>query len=248
MNSRQLFSLRLIAVVMTLFALVAERLLPEKKFVLYPGGAKEVELFSDEANGGNSRAYWVNEKGGEWICELRESIDTVLCGVSMVFSTSPYKTVDLSGYTEVEIDLDYAGPASRIRVYARNHYMLYSSRQNIESAKFMSVTLRTSDLRPKARIQVSEFYVADWWKEQFNIPRELSQPDFRQIISFGIDHAYPLAYGDHKFKLKSIVFKGDWVSSESLYLGIIVVWMLLVEQNRLSRAAYNGGSGTPGSA
>lgn len=240
MKSRQFFSLRLIAVAMTLFALVGERLLPEKKFVLYPGGAKEVELFSDEANGGNSRAYWTNEKAGEWVCELREGADTVICGVSMVFSTAPYDTMDLSGYTNVDIDIDYTGPASRIRVYARNHHILYSSRQNIEAAKFMSVILRTSDLHPTAQIKVSEFYVADWWKEQFNIPRELSQTDFRQIVSFGIDHAPPLAYGDHKYRLKRIVFKGDWLSSEHLYLGIIIIWMLLLGAEALSKIIYLG--------
>jgi len=239
MNSKRLFYVRLIAIAVTLFIVLLDRVLPPKELVFFPGKAKLVELFSDESQNGNSRAYWVNEENAEWRCELREGPVYAMCGISMALSNIPYSVLDLSRYSSLMLDMEYSGPASRLRVYMRNHNIMYSTLNDIESAKFMSVTLRTSDLSSHTALKLSEFSVSDWWKEQFNIPRELSQPDFRQIISFGIDQSTPIAYGDHYYKLNKIAFHGDWISSEYLYLSIIIFWMVLIGAHALGKILYS---------
>lgn len=238
MNSRFFNILRLLAVAITLFALVGERYLPKKQLVLHPSETNFHELFSDAVNGGLSEASWLDADNTHWMCKLRESHTFSMCGYSITFSEIPYKTYDLSSYNAMTVSLKYRGPATKLRVYLRNHNPAYSTLYNIEAAKFMSIVLRTSDFQPEATIQLSEFSVADWWKDEYDIPRSLSQPEFGAIVAIGIDQAPPLRFGDHDTELDKIVFTGDWVSNEAFYFFIIIMWMVILSWEAGYRLIY----------
>jgi len=238
MNSRLFNYIRLIAFLLTLVALIGERYLPQKVLQVFPNTQNVLEVFSDEVNEGASRAVWVDEDNYHWRCELRDSDTYPMCGLSVTFSEIPFEYFDLSSYHTMKVSLSYKGPATKIRIYLRNHKSAYSTLYNIEAAKFQSTVLRISDFKPEVVVQLSEFSVADWWKDQYDIPREQSQPAFDALISIGIDQAAPLVFGDHDYKLNRIQFVGDWVSREVLYLGIIVTWMLLLAWEAAVRFSY----------
>ncbi|TVZ39076.1 diguanylate cyclase (GGDEF)-like protein [Alteromonadaceae bacterium 2753L.S.0a.02] len=238
MNPKSFNIVRIVAVFFTLTLIVGERYLPEKQFQAIPGDKLLFELFSDIDYGGKSTVEWINEKNNEWRCHVIRSDVYAGCGASMVFSYRPYEVFDLSKYSAVEISLSYQGPADKIRIYIRNHDPRYSTLFNIEATKFQSVTLRVADITPQASILLSEFSVADWWKDQFNIPRKLSHPDFSQVVSIGVDLASPISYGDHTYSVKSLKFTGDWVKPVQLYLAIILGWMGVIAWEAGTRLLY----------
>jgi len=212
----------------TIFAIAGHAFLPKKKLVLHPAKASIFELFTDEGAGGKSSVEWIDAENYRWQCILRESETYPVCGFSIVLSERPYKTMDLSSYDALKIKLRYTGGAQKIRVYLRNSNPAYNPSGDIEEAKFESIVIRTSDIEQETEIQLSEFSVADWWKDQYDIPRNLSQPEFNAVIAIGIDQAPPIQYGTHQYQLSSLVMTGDWIKQETLYLYVILSWMLVL--------------------
>jgi len=228
MYTKPINFLRLFVVIFTLVAIGGHALLPKKELVLHPSVDSVFELFTDEGAGGKSSAKWLDEKSYSWQCILRESETYPVCGFSTIFSPRPYKAMDLSSYDALKIQLHYTGNAEKIRIYLRNSNPAYNPTGDIEEAKFESIVIRTSDLEQGAEIQLSEFSVGDWWKDQYDIPRNLSQPEFDAVIAIGIDQAAPIQYGQHQYQLSSVTMTGEWIKQETLYLYVILSWMLVL--------------------
>lgn len=89
-----------------------------------------------------------------------------------------------------------------------------------------SANVYTSDLKLGAELKLNELTVADWWIEEYNIPRERSHLEVNNVLSIGIDQAPPIVYGEHIYTLKSIELIGQWISKETLYSSIIFLWGL----------------------
>lgn len=238
MNARVYIAVRICAIAATLALLVAEHYAPAKQRVIFPSPDVTLTLFTDQSSGGHSRAEWISRSLAHWRCEIVQSDVYPICGLSVEFSAPPYRSLDLSSFQTLELQLDYAGKAKVIRLYMRNHDPAYSSPLHIASTKFESVVLRTSDLHGKTAVGLSEFSVADWWKGYYEIPREHSQPDFKSVVAIGIDQAGQPVYGEHTYQLKSLVLKGDWIKPEDLYLLLIAGWMFVIGWEAVSRILY----------
>jgi len=89
----------------------------------------------------------------------------------------------------MQLELEYKGEAEKTRIYLRNHNKEYSTIDDIQTTKFHSVNVRTSDLVAESNINMAEFSVDDWWKDRYAIPRELSTPEYSALITMGIDQS-----------------------------------------------------------
>lgn len=229
---------RAVACLLTLAAIVGFHFLPKKTLDLVPSSGTVIYPFADSTYGGKSEVEWFEGEFPHWRCHLRQSDVWPSCGISLTWSEPPHEARDLSAYTKMIVVLEYKGDMSRIRIYMRNQDPAYADPMRIETSKFMSVTLRISDFQPDAELFLAEFAVAEWWLDEYTIPREHAHPDMRNIASIGIDNPAPVVFGEHEFRLHSLTLEGDWITLETLYASIIVGWMLILGWEGLRRFVY----------
>lgn len=224
-------------VLLTLILILIYDYLPQRQYRLLP--AYDAWAFStdDRERGGSSVAQWIGDDNSLWRCELRHSDDPgCAIGVALSRDTSDWTAgIDFSTYEAVVIDIDYSGPAKLIRMHFRNFDEQISTPEDYNSPKFNKINLRVNDLKEPIRIDFSEFQLADWWINQYDIPRKWSQTTFDRVTSFGMDFAAPAPLGTHEIKINRIEFVGNYVSSDTWYLGILGIWMGIILSTSLYR-------------
>jgi len=236
MNPRLFTIIRLIACVLTVLAILGQKYLPQKSLDLYPRSNNIYSIYADNQGENHSEVNWINQENNHWRCTLRKTNQQAVCGMTVSFSPIPYELIDLSSFDSVELDLDYKGDATRVRVFIRNNNSAYSTVENIERSKFQFVNISAPALSKKpTTLSLQNFSVSDWWIEQYDIPLEHSQLDFSEVISIGIDQVAPAVYGTHEYKLNSIKLIGSWISAEKLYIILILSWMAVLSIEAITR-------------
>ncbi len=217
-----------IGTLLTLLWVLSYQFLPPKVYHIVPGEVKNSYLYADDASGGNSRASWLDDKKrNHWTCDLQVGIAYPFCGFNVVFNGDNVNGRDLSEFEDIQLHLSYTGPEDRIRVYLRNFNPSYSLAEDIDTSKFNSAVVFGNDLDSSLIIPFREFTVATWWTERYHIPRKLSQTEFSNITSLGIDVVAPFEYGKHQFYVHSISLRGQLIREENWYLCILYFWLTI---------------------
>lgn len=207
----------------------AHRFLPSKTLQLFPSKEVHAYIYGDTNSQNKSMASWVDYEHLIWQCNIEDDGKSHVCGFNITTGKDATgKGIDLSGYEKVNLDLDYHGHDKRLRFYTRSYVEGLSDENNIETAKFNNALLPTEFVNGQVSINFNEFFVAEWWISQYQVPRKYMQPDFHNTVAFGIDLNYPTNPGVQIFQLKKLEFVGLWVSKERWYLGILVFWMLVI--------------------
>ncbi|WP_341939479.1 GGDEF domain-containing protein [Marinimicrobium sp. C2-29] len=237
--SRTLFALALA----TVLAVAGHSILPEKHFDWLPDPDRVAHVYADDMHGGASTAHWVNESAHHFRCVLRESElpSPPFCGIHVHFDTPSEPTVDLSRYRRAYIDVDYNGDNEKLRIYLTEFVPGFTNPDEpvmSGTAKYLSAYVPSAETDEQFVVQMGEFLVADWWVNNNNVPREFSTASRNNVLTFGIDIAYPSALGEHDLKINRVTFVGDWVSAEQWYLGILVIWVIALIAVGLGRIIY----------
>lgn len=219
---------KVISFCITLILLIFYDDFPKRSIELHPQLTKYIEESVDSVSGGNSELLWLDKENLHWICDLKIGSPYPYCGISVAWSSSPFKQIDFSDFDGLEVELEYSGQARYIRVFIRNFYPRPNAQDAIGNGKFNSMTIASSSFKQIVTIPFSDLRVADWWVDDNQIPPEDIKPDVSQAIAIGIDLPYPSALGRHVFKLKSLKVMGVMFSKESLYLAIILFWAALL--------------------
>jgi len=231
MNSKRSSIAYIAAVFITVALLFMHQYLPKRHFQLLPGKDSWAFSTDDREVGGNSEARWQDDGFSQWVCTLRHGPSQPNCSIGVALSRDQNDwTVgtDLSAYDSLILNLTYTGNAKMLRIHLRNFDPLISSPDDYNSPKFNKVNLRISDLDQPIRLSLSEFQLADWWIDQYDIPRKWSQAAFDRVTAFGIDFASVAPIGKHEIHINRIAFVGSYVSSSQWYLSIISGWMGVV--------------------
>lgn len=223
---------RIAACLLTLAAVLLRFYIPEKRLSLYPAETVYPAIFDYRDGGAGSIATWIDEENSIWHCHKPPHNDIYSCGYSLSWGGEPYEGLNLSKYTTLKVKLAYKGDATRIRVFMRNYNPVYSHPNDGNSAKFMSTMLRVQDLDREISIPLEDLSVIDWWITAYDIPREQALIEFDNIVTAGFDLIEP---GDHIINVEKIELVGEWVSAESMYLTIILIWMAILIWEGLSR-------------
>lgn len=224
MNSKVYTVLRLTAAVLTVLALIAQRYIPPKVVSLHPNADIVATLYGHPRDKGTS-AEWVNAEKHMFTCEYAPQ-DPYSCGYALTIATDTTNGLDLSHYEGLNLLFGYQGSAPEIRLSIRNYNPEQNdSRNPTQSSKFMSALIRTKDLNSPAFVRLTEFGVAEWWVREFDVWREHSAPDFDNIISLGIDF---ISRSTNTLTIEKIELVGTWIRKETLYLSLIVMWMVLI--------------------
>ena len=238
MNDKYFNSGLLLAILITLIAVIAQKYFPEKRLTVWPNNYVYYFYSSDEAIG-KPTAYWLDQEKGLWRCHypVDDKSEYFICSFNvMFFPDQKDRGLDLSDYTNLNVKLKFSGNAKRLRISFRNHDPAYSKVDDSGSTKFQSVVLHTKDLANEVSIQLSEFVVADWWLGQYDIPRSLSAPDMNNVVTMGFDYIEALQPGSNQdIQVEKIELVGGWISAEDWYLFILGAWMLGIFVYAMSR-------------
>lgn len=226
---------RVVACLLTLAAVLIRFYIPEKRFSLYPSPNVYPAIFDYKDGGTGSIATWIDEENSIWHCHKPPHNDIYSCGYSLSWGGEADQGLDISSYSTLRVKLAYKGDASRIRVFMRNYNPAYSHPNDGNSAKFMSAMLRVKDLDQEISIELKDLSVIDWWITAYDIPRELAQIEFDNIVTAGFDMIEP---GDHIVNVEKIELIGEWVSAEKMYLSLILIWMAVLIWEGLNRIVW----------
>ncbi len=210
----------LLGCVATLVAMLGYDYLPEQRRQLVHSNTVAY-IYADERN----QVEWVDMEELKWRCRINDSHSHAYCGFQIYLGEHNHQGQDLRDYTSIELDLDYEGASSHLRYYFRNREPGFSDREKTETDKFMLTQIAVDFLPGGLDIRRDEFYIAEWWLSEYQVPRELSAPNFEHVTAFGIDVSVPVRSGEHLFQLHSAELVGDLFAREQWYAGIIAVWL-----------------------
>lgn len=216
--------LRLIAVLLTLIAILVIHLLPDSTRKLHFNPNNEYSLFFSP-NHPEVSASWLDDYShSRFKCDLSADINT-WCGFSIQWPGEPSALIDFSGYHSLRLNVKYVGPAKRIRIYLRTFHEAFGDLQNPDKNKFQSTVLDISEFDNPVTIGLSDFIVADWWIQRYQIDRQYTQQDFSQVVSLAIDFPQPGSAGEHVMHAQSITLVGEYFAKETAYLALLIAWM-----------------------
>lgn len=226
-----------ITVALSLLALGLYPYIPPKRFVVLPSGQgsqaeKQVEnraLLQAYSPHEITSAYWKDENTTHFACENKVlEGQYAVCALSIYFGEDYTKGVDLSAYDTLVLDAEYFGDVSKLRIFMRNFNPEYSDVRDDNSAKYMSLTLATSELAvPGAlRIGLQQLSVAEWWLEQHEPDRKYLPLEFGNITMLRLDFGEFLARGSYlDLRINELYFEGPWVRERDWYRGILLIWI-----------------------
>jgi len=216
--------IRIIAagILLTLAALLGREYLPERRLDLLAPSDRGYFLAGSGPN-----ITWVDEARFHLRCHYANTQDYQSCGVTFLLARDGVtRGMDLSSFDSVVLHVAYRGNGNFVRVAVRNFDPRFSREQDGNSARIQSTNIRSADLKGPLTIALNELIVPEWWISQFNLPREFNKPSFENVIAITVDLPFTLANTTHEIELRQLELRGEWVSREALYLGILVAWML----------------------
>ena len=218
----------LIGILLTVAAVATHRILPERRLSLDPAKDGAVYFLMNFAQDGLTWVDWVDQSRLHFRCRFAREAPEGSCSYTYLLYQGEAVTrgVDLSRYRKLNLKIRYTGSAHYLRVAIRNFDPRYSKVEDTNSSKFNAVNVQPKDLAKPVTIDLHEFSVPEWWVAQYDLPRELAQPDMRNATAFSIYLQGEPADVDHDIQIDGIEFTGDWISAESWYLGILCLWML----------------------
>ena len=216
-------------VLLTLVAVVAHRFLPERRLTLDP--AKQGAVFYlTKGEETLTQVDWINQPQVHFKCHFAKDASGASCGYTYeLFKDKDIAHgVDLAAFRRLKLTIRYAGSARYVRVAVRNFDPRFSKAEDFNTAKFNALNLQPKDLDRPVAIDLHEFTVPEWWTAQYNLPRDLAQPDLSNAIAFSIYLQGEPSGTDHDLQVDKVEFSGDWISAESWYLGILCAWMIAI--------------------
>lgn len=219
-------------VLLTILAVLGERQILQKSLVIDPNTDQDVHLYDDSDAGGNSEAEMLSEEGSyRWRCELRAQYTWSHCGFEVLFDGERRQEgLDLRAYDRIRVRLEYEGASEAVRLYLRNFDPRYSVPGDDTSTKYNQVEFDASALDGDGVIELSmeDFFVANWWFLEYEIPPRLGHPQFDNIVIFEVHTGTEGELGEHVFELHEVELIGQYLSTEDWYLIIMLTWLALI--------------------
>jgi diguanylate cyclase (GGDEF)-like protein len=228
MNDKNFNSALLLAILLTLIAMLGAQFLPSKRLGLDNNLYDNLFLHTENLPDGSASAEYDSPERTKWHCTVPEDFkgDYFACSFGMNLASTSTQGVDLSHFSQLNLKLHYQGNANKIRIAIRNYNSAYSTPEDGNSSKFNSIQIHTRKLNKELHLALNAFSVSEWWLAQYNIPLEYSQPDISNAMIVTIDFAEKLSPGRHDFDLEKLEFEGELISTEHWYLSILSMWML----------------------
>lgn len=223
----RLSAILLAGILLTIVAVLAHRYLPERRLSLDPKAEGAVFFLMNFGDDKVTKVDWVDQSRLRFRCRFAKDAPGASCSYTyLLYKDGAAQTgVDLSRYRNLTLKVRYSGNAHYLRVAVRNFDPRYSNLEDTNSSKFNALNLQPKDLAQPVVIDLHEFSVPEWWVAQYDLPRELGQPQMNNATAFSLYLQGEPADIDHDIEIQQVEFTGDWVSAEHWYLGILCAWL-----------------------
>lgn len=213
-------------IVLTVAVLGVHMMLPARTLDLLEPGVSKHFLQAPPQAGEETAVQWVDAERLRWRCQYVASEKYQPCVLTYLLTGDDLsRGRDLSGFDHIELELDYQGPAPFLHLDIRNFDPRFSRLEDANSSRMHAVTLRRRDVEQPVRIKLSELNVPDWWVQMFNLPREYNQPSLDNATSLSIGIPGELTGQHHELQLRRLALKGELISDDRVYLGILLAWL-----------------------
>ena len=229
-NKMRLEKALLVLVCLTALAIFGQDWLLRETVVLEPHSQSNVRLYGDAIAGGATQTQLLENPDGalQWRCDLNAGNPYPYCGMEIFLTQSRSRGLDMSDYRTVRLWLDYEGTNKSVRVFLRNFDPRYSTVSDNISTKYNQVEFAASSHQGFYELSFGDFFVANWWIREKDIPPNLSHPQFDNLVSIEIQSGSTHRLGEQNFTLHRIELIGQRYATADWYLAIIIVWALLV--------------------
>ena len=220
----------LIGILITLFAVVGHRFLPERRLTIDSSRQGANFFLVQTGNGAQADQQWIDQARFHYACKFPQATAMQGCGFAYMLAPAiASQGIDLSRFRTLNLAVRYRGNAQYLRVGIRNFDPRFSKIEDLNSPKFNYVNIPTKDLGKTIPIGMREFTVAEWWTTAYNLPREYSHPDLSNatVLNIDVQGQADLAGTEHDIQIDKVEFVGDWISTESWYLVILCLWMVI---------------------
>ena len=220
----------LIGILITLFAVVGHRFLPERRLTIDSSRQGANFFLVQTGNGAQADQQWIDQARFHYACKFPQATAMQGCGFAYMLAPAiASQGIDLSRFRTLNLAVRYKGNAQYLRVGIRNFDPRFSKLEDLNSPKFNYVNIPTKDLGKTIPIGMREFTVAEWWTTAYNLPREYSHPDLSNatVLNIDVQGQADLAGTEHDIQIDKVEFVGDWISTESWYLVILCLWMVI---------------------
>ena len=197
-----------------------------------PGQYPEPFIHSDQVNGGNSRSQLVvKDDQLELDCNIVLSSTFAFCGFFAPLVADGALGIDLSTFSEMHISLNYvADERDTLLVYLNNRETAGGS-STVEKNNLWAVSIEPG--YNQFTIRPERFFIPSWWIFHNRDAVSNLDPDISNVVSVGLTTGDNTNARDLRFEVSEIRFTGKWISSEQLYFGLLIAWLVLLSYHGL---------------
>jgi signal transduction histidine kinase len=157
-------------------------------------------------------------------CDVRGGTPFPYCTFQFLLG-EPGKGIDLSRYDSVTLDVRYTGPEPReIALHLMNFEPEFSTLGDWNSQRFNEAELEAP---PNGLITVpmDVMRTADWWWMPRGVPLAKSYARIDHVTGVEVSTRFAPAGHVITLQLRSIVFRGKWISKTALLTGLVSAWI-----------------------
>jgi len=184
--------------------------------------------FSDDGEGGRSSVTADPHRPLSWTCRIDGSIAQPFCGVGFLLGDGAARGVDLSLFKSLRLQMEVDGPGSLMRLELKNSDPAYSRPGDPQTYKYNSVDLPLSRGRSDMDVPLTNFEVADWWKQRLKIPPQFALPDFRNVVQFEMQFGLDGKPGEYRITIDKVTFHRQIISDGQFYGALAALWAALI--------------------
>lgn len=198
-----------------------------KTLQVYPDLHTPAVLLNDNISGGRSVGELTNVDGVLHLsCQTLKSPYTfAFCSVVLPIAQEG-QGVDLSQYTQLDVWLEMESDSKdTVLVYLRNREI------SADSRAFTRSNVRAINPKPGMRhysLKLNSFSVPSWWLFAHENSAENAETNFDNVSDIQISSGDNAFERQETIKIKQLELIGKWISSEKIYLLILISWNVLV--------------------
>ncbi|NTS76487.1 GGDEF domain-containing protein [Catenovulum sp. SM1970] len=221
--------------IISFLAILAEELLLKRSLKLTPDSSNVAIYNSDDSRvtGASRSTLKYDENGFLLDCHIVQSnYAWPYCSIVFDFSipetsSQPFG-YDLSGYSEVEIEVSYLTPDHRnlgARFQSRNFNPAYSQIGNFDSLKFGTLEFFPAKEEQVIKFNLQDMNVPSWWLGANKVTLSQSRPEYGDVILLEVSTDSTITPGHYQLRLTSLTLKGRYLADIDLYLLISLLWV-----------------------
>jgi diguanylate cyclase (GGDEF)-like protein len=198
----------------------------ERVLELSATGKYPYQVFNDEVDGGASIVrHSVEDDKLKLDCILVRQFEWPYCSVRFTMDKAP-KGMDMSGFDTVTFDVRYVGPRPHtLRMYLRNFEPGSSNVNELNSQKVNEIEFEVPD-NGELTVPFGLLHTAVWWTKLRNLDLLDTGVRMDNVTTVEISSGVKNEIGQHHIEIRSIKFRGKWISQNNLLMILVSAWFM----------------------